>query len=221
LKKSPSTPNLNWRYAVTEDSIMAAGGQEQEVVVKRRPKKIQRARPRSEFRERGSEETWIDGQRDKRPRSYIDVEKGEKDYYIQTRRKPVTPEPNRWIGSNLPSLPRPLLSGLVWHQTSGLFSRWKEVFLILTKDSLRCHKISGSAKSAQFGGALWSLDLVLVSDVRFVERRGYLTLCLEAQGITRTYLRRTDGIRNDSAAQKLENSHNIFIKEKISREYLL
>ena len=159
-----------------------------------------------------------------------------------------TPEPNRWIGSSLPSLPRPLLSGLVWHQTSGLFSRWKEVFLILTKDSLRwwwilslwhdpimtfywdkihnfpsarCHKISGSAKSAQFGGALWSLDLVLVSDVRFVERRGYLTLCLEAQGITRTYLRRTDGIRNDSAAQKLENSHNIFIKEKISREYLL
>ena len=115
-------------------------------------------------------------------------------------------------GGNLPSLPRPLLSGLVWHQTSGLFSRWKEVFLILTKDCLRseffysaerihflpcrCHKIAGSAKTAQFGGALWSLDLVLMSDVRFVERRGYLTLCLEAQGITRTYLRRTDGIRN-------------------------
>lgn len=32
--------------------------------------------------------------------------------------------------------------------------------------------------------------------MRFVERRGYLTLCLEAQGITRTYLRRTDGIRD-------------------------
>ena len=45
---------------------------------------------------------------------------------------------DRWTsGSNLPSLPRPLLSGLVWHQTSGLFSRWKEVFLILTKDCLR------------------------------------------------------------------------------------
>ena len=38
-----------------------------------------------------------------------------------------------------------------------------------------------------------------MSDVRFVERRGYLTLCLEAQGITRTYLRRTDGIRNGSS----------------------
>ena len=35
-----------------------------------------------------------------------------------------------------------------------------------------------------------------MSDVRFVERRGYLTLCLEAQGIPRTYLRRTDGIRD-------------------------
>ena len=49
---------MNWRYAVTEDSIMTG-----EVVVKRRPKKVQRARPRSEFRERSSEETWIDGER--------------------------------------------------------------------------------------------------------------------------------------------------------------
>ena len=64
LKKSPSTPNLNWRYAVTEDSIMTVGGGGGgEAVVKRRPKKVQRARPRSEFRERSSEETWIDGQR--------------------------------------------------------------------------------------------------------------------------------------------------------------
>ena len=94
-----------------------------------------------------------------------------------------------------PSLPRPVLSGLVWHQTSGLFSRWKEVFVILTRDCIRCHKISGSAKNAQFGGLLFSVDLVLVTDVRYVERRGYLTLCLEGQGLTRTYLRRTDGIR--------------------------
>ena len=69
LKKSPSTPNLNWRYAVTEDSILpaVAGGhgqeKEKELLVKRRPKKIQRTRPRSEFRERTDEETWIDGER--------------------------------------------------------------------------------------------------------------------------------------------------------------
>lgn len=38
--------------------------------------------------------------------------------------------------------------------------------MILTRDCLRCHKISGSAKTAQFGGLLFSLDLVLVTDVR-------------------------------------------------------
>ena len=74
LKKSPSTPNLNWRYAVTEDTIRANSGvtatggggggvHSQDIVVKRRPKKAPRPRPRSEFRERGSEETWIDGER--------------------------------------------------------------------------------------------------------------------------------------------------------------
>lgn len=65
LKKSPSTPNLNWRYAVTEDSILAAAGgqKEKELLVKRRPKKVQRVRPRSEFREKTEEETWIDGER--------------------------------------------------------------------------------------------------------------------------------------------------------------
>ena len=56
------------------------------------------------------------------------------------------------------------------------------MFLILTKDCVRCHKIS-SAKSSQFGSLVFSLDLVLVSDVRYVERRGYLTLVMEGQGI--------------------------------------
>ena len=77
LKKSPSTPNLNWRYAVTEDTIRVNSGvtgggggggggggvHSQDIVVKRRPKKAPRPRPRSEFRERGSDETWIDGER--------------------------------------------------------------------------------------------------------------------------------------------------------------
>ena len=34
---------------------------------------------------------------------------------------------NNNSSSKAPSLPRPVLSGLVWHQTSGLFSRWREV----------------------------------------------------------------------------------------------
>ena len=61
MKKSPSTPNLNWRYAMTEDP---APVQEQEQVVRRRQRKVVRPRPRSELlRDRGSEETWVDGQR--------------------------------------------------------------------------------------------------------------------------------------------------------------
>ena len=88
----------------------------------------------------------------------------------------------------------PLLSGLVWQQGSGLFARWKEVFLLLTKDCVRCYKVS-SAKLSQFGSLVFSLDLVLVSDIRYAERRGYLALVLESQGTARTYFRRTEGIR--------------------------
>ena len=55
------------------------------------------------------------------------------------------------------------------------------MFLLLTRDCVRAHKISGHNKNAQFGGLLFSLDLVLVTDVRYVERRGYLTLCVEGQ----------------------------------------
>ena len=35
-----------------------------------------------------------------------------------------------------------------------------------------------------------------MSDVRYVERRGNLTLVVEGVGIERTYFRRTDGIRD-------------------------
>ena len=62
MKKSPSTPNLNWRYAMTEvDLIQPKQDLEQQPVVRRRQRKVQRPRPRSEIRL--SEETWIDGDR--------------------------------------------------------------------------------------------------------------------------------------------------------------
>ena len=47
--------------------------------------------------------------------------------------------------------------------------------MIITKDCIRCHKISGSSRNAQFGGLLFSVDLVLVTDIRYVERRGNKT----------------------------------------------
>ncbi len=69
MKKSPSTPNLNWRYAITEEAPQSgearrgAGGV-QEQVVRRRQRKVQRPRPRSEIREKTvCDETWIDGGR--------------------------------------------------------------------------------------------------------------------------------------------------------------
>lgn len=104
MKKSPSTPNLNWRYAMTEDT---APVQEQEQVVRRRQRKVVRPRPRSELiRDRGGEETWVDGlrwdqkrvlgacddcfdYRERRPASYVDTGTREKDYYIQTCKKTV------------------------------------------------------------------------------------------------------------------------------------
>ena len=46
-------------------------------------------------------------------------------------------------------LPRPLLSGLVWNQAAGLFARWREVFLVLTKDSVRWHTIDKTSKALQ------------------------------------------------------------------------
>ena len=64
MKKSPSTPNLNWRYAVAEDApIPNAVVRTQDQVVRRRQRKVQRPRPRSEIKERTFEETWIDGER--------------------------------------------------------------------------------------------------------------------------------------------------------------
>ena len=43
------------------------------------------------------------------------------------------------------SLPPTLLSGVIWHQATGLFSKWREVFLILNRDSLRWHQIQKTA----------------------------------------------------------------------------
>ena len=85
------------------------------------------------------------------------------------------------------------------------------MFLILTKDCVRCHKIS-SAKSSQFGSLVFSLDLVLVSDVRYVERRGYLTLVMEGQGMAGTYFRKTDCIREWGKIIQVRDK-TVYVKE--------
>ena len=42
---------------------------------------------------------------------------------------------------------------------------------------------------------LVNVNLVLVSGVRFVERRGYLSMVIEGAGVGRSYFRRTEGIK--------------------------
>ena len=42
---------------------------------------------------------------------------------------------------------------------------------------------------------LVNVNLVLVSDVRFVERKGYLTMVIEGAGVGRYYFRRTEAMR--------------------------
>jgi hypothetical protein len=74
------------------------------------------------------------------------------------------------------------------------------VFLVLTKDSVRWHTIDRSlggncSRVQQVGPMLVNVNLVLVSDVRFVERKGYLTMVIEGAGVGRYYFRRTEGVR--------------------------
>ena len=49
--------------------------------------------------------------------------------------------------------------------------------------------------SVQVGQTIASINLILVSEVAVVERRGYLTLSVEAGGVGRNYFRRTTSIR--------------------------
>ena len=39
-----------------------------------------------------------------------------------------------------PAPPSPELRGVLWQQTSGLFSRWKERFFLLTREVLQCYR---------------------------------------------------------------------------------
>ena len=139
--KSPSTPNLNWRQAVAAGPGLMIHNSGQAATeqsgVRRRPKKAGgRVRPRSEVREGGGAPGEEGGEERRRPASYVDSGSKEKDFYLQTCSKPG--EAGGGVHRSraaVPGLPAPLLSGLVWQQASGLFARWREVFLVLTKAS--------------------------------------------------------------------------------------
>ena len=90
------------------------------------------------------------------------------------------------------------------------------MFLILTRDTLKWHHIQKTSSInhhqvsqcrtepycnvtsfivSKIGATIASINLILVSDVTFVERRGYLTLSIDAGGVGRNFFRRISSIR--------------------------
>ena len=89
LKKTGLTEKMN-KYEKYTGQIAGQTQRKEnsETVVRRRPRKtIQKIRPKSEVRESREEDVLIDGDR-RRPLSYIEGTK-EKEFYIQTCKKPV------------------------------------------------------------------------------------------------------------------------------------
>ena len=116
------------RYSVSGGGVPVCGN------VKLRVKRqVREGRPGSEVREGRTGEELVGG----RPLSCIEGAH-QKEQYRRCRADQVSL-----------LLPRPLLSGLVWNQAAGLFAKWREVFLVLTKDSVRWHTIDKTSKALQ------------------------------------------------------------------------
>ena len=113
--------------------------------------------------------------------------------------------------------------GIIWHQRDRLFSRWKERFFILTSDYFHCFK-KDCSKLSEMGEFLfkasnsiqnqcravhcresgplisqWScfqLKLTNIDGVSLLDKRGYLTICINQKADGRMYLRLQEGIRD-------------------------
>ncbi|XP_040565523.1 uncharacterized protein [Lepeophtheirus salmonis] len=87
-----------------------------------------------------------------------------------------------------------LQRGLLWQQRDKFFSRWKERFFILTKDYLNCFR-KGSSKLTEMGGFIFKLKLTDIESVDLLDKRGYLTICINIVKEGKIYLRRPEGIK--------------------------
>ena len=95
VKKRCLTEQMNKYQKYTGQSAgqkhrEAAEKENCETVVRRRTRKTnQKIRPKSEVREKSEGEVWMDGDGERRrPRSYIEGAR-DKEFYVQTCRKPV------------------------------------------------------------------------------------------------------------------------------------
>jgi len=85
--------------------------------------------------------------------------------------------------------------GIIWHQRDRLFSRWKERFFILTADYFHCFK-KDCSKLSEMGEFLFKLKLTNIDGVSLLDKRGYLTICINQKSDGRMYLRLQEGIRD-------------------------
>jgi len=92
-----------------------------------------------------------------------------------------------------------LKKGLLWQQRDKLFSRWKERYFILTKDYFHCFK-KATSRITEMGGFIFKLKLTEVETIELLDKRGYLTICINLLKDGKIYLRRPEGIREWFAA---------------------
>merc|ERR1719150_3205738 len=88
-----------------------------------------------------------------------------------------------------------LMRGVVWTHREKVFSRWKERFIVVTKDYLQCYK-KVATEASQMGPFLHQIRLSDVSNVSLVDRKGYLTLLLQLNKEDNLVLRRAENIRD-------------------------
>ncbi len=106
--------------------------------------------------------------------------------------------------NNINSNGNVIRKGLLWQQRSGLFSRWKERYLVLTPDYLNCFRRGGAGIRSEMGAFAFKVRLAEVEGVEVVDRRGYLTVVLTVKnaeggegggGQGKILLRKPEGIR--------------------------
>jgi len=107
--------------------------------------------------------------------------------------------------------------GVLWQQRDRLFSRWKERFIVLTRDYLHCFK-RGTTRPSEMGDFIFKVKLLSVEGVSLLDKRGYLTVCLCILKEGRIYLRSTQGIRDwfqaiQSTMQECKRRRRLWIRQ--------
>jgi len=99
--------------------------------------------------------------------------------------------------------------GLLWQQRDKLFSRWKERYFILTKDFLQCFK-KETSKITDMGGFIFKIKLSEIESIDLLDKKGYLTICINLLREAKVFLRKTEGIREWYTCIKdcIKNSKN-------------